>query len=81
MKRKFRDKRVEVPTLGSDREIARHLNPFATEKEIEALAAVRAVARSVAVDERSTIRALEAITAGIPALTLRRWFKDRFQPA
>ena len=77
MRRKLRNKKVEVLTLGVDREIAARLNPNATRLEIDALAAVRAVARSVAVDERSTIRALDAITSAIPGPTLRRWCKEK----
>ena len=81
MKPKLRNKKVQVLTIAADRETARRLNPEATTEAIDAFAAIRAVTRSVARNEKSTIRALEMITAQVPEPTLKAWFNQRLKVA
>ena len=78
--KKLRNKLVGVKTTGADRELAMRLNPCASTEEIDALAACRAVARSIAC-EKNTIQALNVVTALVPSKTLKGWAQDLLRAA
>lgn len=79
--KKHRNKMVKVQALGADRALARLLNPNASDAAIDTLAAYRAVARSIARELKSTVEALNVITAEVPAQTLRVWAEGRLKAA
>lgn len=79
--KKLRSKMVKVKAAGADRELVRRLNPDASVNSIDFLAARRSMARSVLCEKKSTFQALDALTAGVPAQTIRAWTDYRLKNA
>jgi hypothetical protein len=79
--KKLRNKMVKVKTIGADRELAKRLNPGASDDEIDSFAAIRAVTRMVACEKKSTLQTLDVITAEVPRKTLEAWTEQRLKAA
>lgn len=78
---RFRSKRHSILITGGDRKLAHSHFPNASIHSINARAAVRAAAREILVETKSTAEALDCLTMDIPAATLRAWMKDRLKAA
>lgn len=78
---KLRNKTVPVKATAADRELARRLAPDASLDSIDAMAAARAVARSIVCDSKGTVHALNVLTAEVPKQTLKAWAEQHLKAA